>query len=51
MKWDATSDKKGEARLLDDSDWPIWQYGLQSFQTGYIKMEIFLPKNIPKGNF
>ena len=23
----------------------IWQYGLWSFQTGYIKLERFLPKN------
>ena len=22
----------------------LWQYGLWSFQTGYIKLEIFLPK-------
>jgi hypothetical protein len=24
---------------------PIWQYGLWSFQTGYVKLERFLPKN------
>ena len=23
----------------------VWQYGLWSFQTGYIKLERFLPKN------
>ena len=25
--------------------WPIWQYGLWSFQAGGTKLERFLPKN------
>ena len=25
--------------------WPLWQYGLWSFQAGGTKLEIFLPKN------
>ena len=25
--------------------WPVWQYGLWSFQTGYTKLERFLHKN------
>ena len=25
--------------------WALWQYGLWSFKTGYIKLERFLPKN------
>ena len=31
--------------LLCRACWDLWQYGLQSFQTGDTKLERFLPKN------
>ena len=40
-RWRATSKNKWWIR----HQWPLWQYGLWSFQTGYAKLERFLHKN------
>ena len=49
VKWgEQLSSKEGKAhhRSLKKAPWFIlWQYGFWSFQTGYIKLERFLPKN------